>query len=354
MIPSFRAMLIAFSVLTPTIGPAAAEVAIGTRIADSFARPAVDALAREAERLRDATAKLCAYPSDETLAAARTVFADTLAAWGRASVLRFGPLTADNRFERVFFFPDPRGVTLKQVQALLARPMARDAGFEGKSAAVQGLPALDFLLAGTGSDALSTTDGAGRCELLSGVAGNVRTLAAGMAAGWEPGRPFSDSLERPSAEKEPFRTETEVDGEIVKALSTSLRFILSAEINPAMGEDPARANGKRAPFWRSAASFPFINAQLSGVRDLLATAGLEQRLPEDRRHVVQSIRFELVNAIAALGRLGHDAERAFSEADDRATLNYVVLALSHAADMAADDLPAALDLSMGFNALDGD
>ncbi|MCP8882412.1 hypothetical protein NIM87_02745 [Devosia sp. XJ19-1] len=37
--------------------------------------------------------------------------------WGRLSVLRFGPLISDNRFETIFFWPDLRGVTLAVTEA---------------------------------------------------------------------------------------------------------------------------------------------------------------------------------------------------------------------------------------------
>src|SRR3546814_8604156 len=39
----------------------------------------------------------------------------------RSEFLRFGPLVAANRYERIYFWPDPRGITLRQVQGLLGQ-----------------------------------------------------------------------------------------------------------------------------------------------------------------------------------------------------------------------------------------
>ncbi len=68
-----------------------------------------------------------------------------------------GPAREDNRFERLFFWPDRRGRGLRQVQGILAEEdeTATDpATLYQKSVAVQGLLALDFVLSGEGNETL--------------------------------------------------------------------------------------------------------------------------------------------------------------------------------------------------------
>ncbi|WP_269467881.1 imelysin family protein [Devosia ureilytica] len=48
---------------------------------------------------------------------AQAEFGEMVESWGRLSVLRFGPLISDNRFETIFFWPDLRGVTLAVTEA---------------------------------------------------------------------------------------------------------------------------------------------------------------------------------------------------------------------------------------------
>jgi predicted lipoprotein len=74
---------------------------------------------------------------------------------GRRRDIRFGPVTEENRLERILFWPDRKGIGLKQVQAAIAGEDATAADpqtLPGKSVAMQGLGALEFVLFGTGSD----------------------------------------------------------------------------------------------------------------------------------------------------------------------------------------------------------
>jgi predicted lipoprotein len=131
---------------------------LGARVASTYIRPAVEEFSASTTELAAAMEALCATPGMPALYEARDGFAETVAAWGRLSILRFGPLVAENRFERVFFWPDPRGVTLRQVQELLAEEDANALtveGLEEKSVALQGLPALEFVLHGGGADTLA-------------------------------------------------------------------------------------------------------------------------------------------------------------------------------------------------------
>ncbi len=83
----------------------------------------------------------------------RQRFDDVVDAWFRIYFLRFGPLVEENRFERIYFWPDPRGVILRQVGALLgeADPESLDPDrLAEKSVAVHGLPALEYAIFGSG------------------------------------------------------------------------------------------------------------------------------------------------------------------------------------------------------------
>ncbi len=86
---------------------------------------------RRRRRLRKRTnSALCTTPSQAALDAARkSPSARTVDAWSRIEIIRFGPVTEENRLERMLFWPDRKGTGLKQVQAALAAkdPTAADA-----------------------------------------------------------------------------------------------------------------------------------------------------------------------------------------------------------------------------------
>jgi predicted lipoprotein len=347
--------LLSAVLLLAGLSAASAADSVGSRVSTQFAAPAVEAFAASTERLDATVASLCAAPGEATLKTARDAFGVVVADWGRASVLRLGPLASDSRFERLFFWPDPRGIALKQVQGLLAEkdPEAIAGGVGAKSAALQGLPALEFVLFGTGAEGLPNGD-AYRCQFAGALARNIAESAAAISDGWRPETPFATSFAAPAPDGEPYRSEAEVHGEIVKALSTALQFVRAAELLPPLGEDPAKANGRRAPFWRSRLTVLLIIAQADGVLDLLEIAGYEQTLPEDSRYIAGSIRFELANAIRVLGQVEAVPEEAFAAEPDRGRFAFAELAMHHAGELVTNDLAAALGLTMGFNALDGD
>ena len=119
------------------------------RAIDGFVRPAYASLHEHAETLTGSVRKLCTKPSQGELDAARAEFSATVDAWSSAEIIGFGPIKENNRLERMLFWPDRKGIGLKQVQAALSAkdPTATDpAQLAGKSVAMQGLGALEFVL----------------------------------------------------------------------------------------------------------------------------------------------------------------------------------------------------------------
>lgn len=342
--------------------PVAAQAArvppdIGTRVVNAYVAPNLAAFAEATERLSENMRALCEKPSDDTLAEARAGFAETVPAWGRVSVLRFGPLIEENRFEHFFFWPDPRGVTLRQVQAIIATkdPTATTpAELAGKSVAVQGLPALEFVLHGSDTEALAGGAGAYRCRYGSAIADNLAGRASELAAAWAPGAPFHTAFARPAAGNALYRSPAEVAGEVVKALTTTLQFVRFAELLPALGETPEKANGRRAPFWRSDLTFALLAAQINGAIGLLQSAGFETQLDARSQPYLNSVLFDLKHAVEAVQRVEQPAQTAFAEGEDRGRLTYANLALDGANERIGTQFSVAIGLTMGFNALDGD
>ncbi|TKT69344.1 imelysin family protein [Aquamicrobium sp. LC103] len=346
--------------LAPTVAQdqaSAIPADIGARVAEGFAAPSLTAFSATANELRTEIGGLCDRPEPARLSKVREAFVPLVAAWGRASMLRFGPLQEENRFERIFFWPDARGVTLRQVEALLAEGDAavlEPGALAAKSVAVQGLPALEFALFGTGSDTLADGEGSFRCRYALAVAANVEAVAGAIAQAWRPGTAFRTAFVSPSSASDPYRSAEEVAGEIVKAIGTGLQFTRNAELLPALGESIAKARGKRAPFWRSDTTFVLVSAQIEGLKTFAEAAGFAASSSPDVRDAVASLLFDLDHAISTLAEVATPPAEAFGTASDRDRLAYVGVALEGANHTLGENLAAALGLRMGFNALDGD
>lgn len=353
----FAAVFVALAVVPASAqqkSPISAD--IGARVAAGFVEPAVAAMAEAANAERASIHALCDVPSAGALEAARRDFARLVPAWGMLSVLRFGPLVADNRFERIFFWPDPRGVILRQVQGVLADEdvAATDpVSLTGKSVAVQGLPALEFLLFGGGSEDLVMA-APFRCAYARAIADNVSTMADEIADDWREANAFVDSFVAPAPEKSPYRSPQEVAGEIVKALVTTLQFVRTAELLPAFGDTIEDARGRRAPFWRSDLTFSFKVAQVDGLIAAMEAAGFLEHGGALATDLAASIRFELRTARTALDGVAASGEDAFGDQSDRGRINLAMIALEGANHALSEQFSAAIGLTMGFNALDGD
>lgn len=328
---------------------------IGRRVAEGFARPAAAAFAKAAGAASRQVEELCAAPDAAGLEAARAAFPELVSAWGRLSLLRFGPLQAENRFERLFFWPDPRGVILRQVQELLAgkdEAALEPGALAAKSVAVQGLPALEYVLHGSGSEELAQAGGGYRCRYGAAVAANVAAIAQAVEAGWQDDSAFSDDFTAPSGSNDLYRSNREVAAEVVKAAGTALQFVRNAQLLPALGETAEAARGRRAPLWRSDLTFALAAAQIGSVSDIAGVAGFD--LDPQARKAVEALRFDIGHARAALGAIEQPAEHAFADENDRPRIRYVTVALEAANATLGNALSAALGLTMGFNALDGD
>jgi predicted lipoprotein len=155
-----------------------------TQAVEDAIRPGFAAFAEAARDMRMAMGGLCDEPSAVGLDDARARFKDVVIAWSRIENYRFGPLMKDNRSDRILFWPDRKGIALKQVQAILATKDASAtdvATLKGKSVAVQGLGALEFVLFGTGAETLATPEGDFRCDYGTAIAGAVSEVAAEMS-----------------------------------------------------------------------------------------------------------------------------------------------------------------------------
>jgi predicted lipoprotein len=119
-----RSLLIAAALLGASLSAAKAEAdhaAIAKASLTQVIRPGYATFAAAAGALQAKVETLCQQPSGAALKDAKDAFAGTVAAWSKVEIIRFGPISQDHRLERLFFWPDPKGLGLKQIQDALAK-----------------------------------------------------------------------------------------------------------------------------------------------------------------------------------------------------------------------------------------
>lgn len=320
-------------------------------------RPGFAQLQDSAEALTDAAKLLCESPSTDTLAAARERFAALVTAWSRVELVTIGPLADDHRAERFLFWPDRKGIALKQVQSLLSTedPTATaPLTLAGKSVAVQGLGALEYALYGTGADSLATSAGAYRCAYVSAASQGLSTIAADLEVGWQDEAGISQSLTYPGPDRTDYRSSTEVLEELVGLLAHGTELVRDQRLLSFMGRDGAAPKPKSALFWRSGLTVSALRADFAGLRALYEGAELGAYVPEEAADVTQKVRaaFDAVDAAAAAVSL--PVEHALADPAQKPALESLVAESKVLQDLLSEDLPSALGLSVGFSSLDGD
>ena len=137
--------------LAPVAIAAGLPADLGERLARDYARPAMARMAQASEQMDAALGAWCARPDAAGATRVNDAHTGLALAWSGIEFLRFGPLVQANRYERLAFWPDTRGVMPRQVQAAIAAQdpeLIKPGAMAGRSVALQGLPALEYVLYG--------------------------------------------------------------------------------------------------------------------------------------------------------------------------------------------------------------
>lgn len=335
---------------------------LGARLATGYIQPAMGRFAQAAHAMTAVLTPQCAAPSPEGQAQVAAAFSALVQAWSGITFLRFGPLVEGNRFERIFFWPDPRGATQRQVQALLAKAEPQwttVAGVHAGSVAVQGIPALEFALFGAGSEGLFAAGAAAgtqyRCAYAMAVAVNVASMGDALVQAWAPTSVMARDFTAPSATNALYRTPSEVAAELVKAVSTSVQFMRDTTLMPALGASADVARPQRAPLVRSNNTLPAVVATLQGLREVMAVADLGRGgLSAHEQWLAGAPGLAATHIVDTLERVPMPFAQAVTEPAGRASLLDAVAALNTLKEQVDGELAAALGVQVGFNALDGD
>ena len=316
-------------------------------------RAFADAADAQLEALRD----LCEAPGPERLRRTRETFEATVLAWSRVEMYRTGPAREKNRHTRLFYWPDRKGRGLRQVRRLLASDddAALDPGrLQEKSVAVQGIPALEYVLYGAVADDPEAMAGR-RCAYGRAIAGAVAGTARELSLGWEDQGTYVRAMRNPGADNALFRSSGESLQMLLGAARSQLQAVRDLKIGASVGGESSRPRPKRAPLWRSNLTAASMIANLDSVAALFAQGGIDAALPAGRESHARALAIEIAQASKAIQSVG-DAPwtETAGSGPAREQLLYARIPLGGAIDLVAGSYPAALGVTIGFNAFDGD
>jgi predicted lipoprotein len=335
-------------------------------------RPGYAAFGEATGALSGKVEALCKAPSDASLKDAKDAFATTIAAWSKVEIFRFGPINEDHRFDRLFYWPDPKSLGLEQVQDVLAKKdqsVTEPDELAKKSVALQGLPALEYLLYGDGAEVLGKgadvvdgrepipdvdSDRAFRCSFAQNIATNVDRIAKNVIERWREGSDYEKALIGPAPDNPLYHAPKEVTLDLFKTFAAGIELVRDQKIGKPLGAKPEEAKPRLAAFWRSGLTFPNMVGNLEGVRLLFDKGGFAQVVASDSPGVEDSILFDLDHAIAVLSGIDKSMAEVVTDDDLRAKFEALRVGLKSAGQTAGDSIARTAGLSFGFNAMDGD
>ena len=324
---------------------------------DDVIRPGYRAMHDSASKLTIAVKALCADPSAASLTAAHAAFGDTIKSWSRIEIVQIGPILQGNRFEHILFYPDRKGVGLKQVQALIAKADDHDATVDAvskKSVALMSMTALEYVLYGNGSDVLSSEKQGFRCRYGAAIAGNIENVSKEIADEWDDPNGVQKSWKTPGKTSDDFMDNKEAVTALLGILVHGAGNVRDQRLETFYKGDPAAARPKMAIYWRSGNTWTSLTANLEGLKALWQKAGMADLLPADKRDMAGKIDALLDKLIATAPTVNPDIEAAIASDADRAKIDALLAETRDLTTGFSDNYGGAIGLSAGFSFADGD
>lgn len=321
----------------------------------NYIRPSFNTLKTHGQELQSELEAFCKAPNDVPLAEVKDAFKNFALSFARVETMRFGPLVQKNRLERLYFWPDRRGLALKRVQRALTErdeTVLKSANLKSKSIALQGLGGLEFLLYGTGSNEMY--ENAFRCQFAVAIAGSLADTSQEVADAWFNENGYSQQFLNPSETNTTYRSAREVGAEVLNVLKNSTEATALLKLGSVLGKTIEKTKPKRAPLWRSGLTIAMLNANIASVFAFQKASGLLEALPKEQAWIIGSTKFEYETLSKRLQEINLPILEAVHVEHDRGKLIYALNVLNGLTALYNEDVAPNLGLKTGFNALDGD
>lgn len=364
-----RRLLVMLALLSPAAGQAAEFDAATYRrlneaIVDGHIVPRYAALAAATAALDRATAALCAHPAAAAFAATRRAYVGGLDAWQAIQHVRFGPVEYFSRSSRFAFWPDPRNSVGRALDELLAgrdpAALAPEALMRANVAG-QGFPALERLLFDEESERKLLSGGEEarhRCAVLAAIAANLATMAADIRREWIGGdHPYRGVIAAAGTPGTPYIHPREATLDLVKALHLAVELVADHKLARPLGASPQAARPRLAESWRSGRSLENIRIDLAAGEAMYGVAGGFSAVVRETvgdRALDDLLRRAFAQTLASARAARAPVEQGVADAKARPGLERLQREATALKTLIAERLTAALDIPLGFNALDGD
>ena len=354
-----RASAVAFFALVCLAGLVPGAMAfdhagIARNAVEQHIRPGYKRLAETTAALDEKLKAFCADQHEASLDAAKQAYADAVTAWGHIEHLRFGPIMEEHGYERIVFWPDPKGIGSTQVSRAMSKndpTLLSPESLGKKSVALQGLTALEQVLYGGGG--LLGQKSSFRCQYAMAISGNLTGIAGRVDAAWTSPDGYARLMLNPGADNPAYLQPSEVTQELVMAYATGLLSVRNLKIGAPLGlVQSSKVRG--AAFAASGLDRAVIAANLGGLRELFQSSGLAAEISVEDKGTGQALLNEFDIALKIITGLKVSLDEVAKTPKLKEEVAVIGFALKNAYETGGARMKAAANLSLGFNSLDGD
>ena len=320
-------------------------------ITDEFAIPHFEQLHDSSKQLVIQTASFCQKGGEEALKKTREQFHQMMDAWQGIQILRTGPEELLMRNFRIEMWPDRSNTGAKQIRKLLTdkNPEAlKPEVFSKSSTAVQGLSAIERILFAKDIQASAfQAEGKAtyRCQLLQAITINLKTISTDLLSDWK--THYRKTITEQNDKNEVFASHKEVASVFLKEITTQLQAVYDQKFKRAL--DDKRFRPKRAESWRSGRSLRNITLNLESAEKLFEI-GFSSHIKD--KELKKKLAREFKQTIATGKTFTMPLQKAHEEKPE--ALQKWMAHVSQLKRTLTVDVPKELDISLGFNSLDGD
>ena len=334
---------------------------VNAALIENHALPRYERLATATDAFA-AAATFCGQRNGAKHESLHTHFHEAMDAWMGVRHLRFGPVEFRLRGPRFHFWPQARGKVASAVAEVVAAdedPVALAARIARANVAVQGLLAAEVLL--FDDRYLGPADGGSGgegCGLLTAVAVNLQTMAAGILTEWAAGdASFTRRMTTPGPDN-PY-VEDHAAGTLAffQSLHDGLQLTVDVNLAPVIGDSAHEVRPVLAESRLSGRSQRNIVATLEALEALYTGeggAGLGELAAAVNPKLDRLMRKAFHITLATARSIDRPIEIAASDPALRPPVKKLATQVQALKQIVRDRLASALGLTVGFNAFDGD
>jgi|TARA_R110002124_G_scaffold221252_1_gene386887 predicted lipoprotein len=298
-------------------------------------------LSAASERLEASAARFCQSPDEALRQRLENDWLSAYQAWQAVRFIQFGPVEQNSRGWQLQFWPDRKNLVGSKVRGWLKAAEAPDAqDIASDSVAIQGFPALEYLLYDDAMDEQALSD-PGACSLMQAITTHLADTTSALHRDWQA---FGEHyLETPDY------TETTLASAI-----QALEILEDKRLGEPMGLKGAPANGYLAEAWRSGQTVRLVESSLEGLRTGFLP-GLTALLREaDALPLAEAFRDQLDKTLVQASELPPGLVPSLEDEEAFRGLQSLYLDISQLRHLLGNEIAGELGLVRGFNSSDGD